>query len=79
MQTELQIGKKRLTPGFLELLKSAFKTHELVRIKVLKSAGREKDKIKKMSEDILESLGKNYTCRIIGFTFILRKWRKPRR
>jgi len=79
MQTELQIGKKGLTPGFLELLKSAFKTHELIRIKVLKSAGHEKEKVKKMSEEILDSLGNNYTCRIIGFTFILRKWRKARR
>jgi len=79
MQTELQIGKKGLTPGFLELLKSAFKTHELIRIKVLKSAGHEKEKVKKMGEEILNSLGDYYTCRTIGFTFIIRKWRKARK
>ncbi|MFH1710925.1 MAG: YhbY family RNA-binding protein [Nanoarchaeota archaeon] len=79
MQTEIQIGKKGLTLGFLDLLKSAFKTHELVRIKVLKSAGHEKKKVKEISEEILNQMGKNYTCRTIGFTLIIRKWRKARR
>ncbi|HRZ85162.1 MAG TPA: YhbY family RNA-binding protein [Candidatus Paceibacterota bacterium] len=73
----LQIGKSGLTDTFIETLKSHFKNHQNVKISVLKSATRDKKEIKKMAEKIIESLGKNYTYRIIGFTIIIKKWRKP--
>ncbi len=76
-QSQIQMGKNGLTENFLESLKKNFKTHSNVRISMLKSAGREKDKIKEISENILEKLGKNYTSKIIGFTIIIKKWRKP--
>ncbi len=41
-----------------------------------RSAGQEKEKVKEYSEKILEKLGKNYTSKIIGFTIVLKKWRK---
>lgn len=44
-----------------------------------RSAGHEKEKVKKYSEEILEKLGKNYTAKIIGFKIVLKKWRKARR
>ena len=44
-----------------------------------RSAGHERDKIKKYAEAILESLGKNYTARVIGFTIVIKKWRKAKR
>jgi len=50
-----------------------------VKISVLKNAGHEKSKVKKYSEEILNHLGKNYTARIIGFTIIVKKWRKEQR
>lgn len=72
----IQIGKKRVTNNFLETLKSHFKNHENVKISVLKSATRKKDEIKKMSDKILEELGNKYTSRVIGFTIVVKKWRK---
>ena len=72
----MQIGKNGITENFIESLKTNFKTHTSIRISVLKSAGHEKGKVKEMSEEILEKLGKNYTARVIGFTIVLKKWRK---
>lgn len=78
-QSEIQIGKNGITKNFIESLKNNFKTHTGIRISVLKSAGHEKEKIKEMAEELLGELGKNYTARVIGFTIVLKKWRKARR
>jgi len=74
---QIQLGKQGITDNFIETLKNQFKKHENVKISVLKSAGHDKNKIKKYSEEILEKLGKNYTSKVIGFTIVLKKWRKP--
>ncbi len=71
-----QLGKNGVTDNFISTLKSHFQKHENVRISVLKSAGHEKEKVKKYSDEILENLGKNYTSRVIGFKIVLKKWRK---
>lgn len=76
-QCTMNIGKNGVNDNFIELLKSAFKTHENVRICILKNAGRDREQKKKMSEEILEKLGRNYTARIVGFTIFVKKWRKP--
>jgi RNA-binding protein YhbY len=77
--TEMQLGKNGITNNFIETLKSNFQKHENVRISVLKSAGHDKEKVRKYSDELLEKLGKNYTSRVIGFTIVLKKWRKARR
>ncbi len=79
MMSGMQIGKNGLSDGIIERLKNDFKTHELVKIHILKSGGHDRDKVKKMAEELLEKLGKRYTCKIIGFTLIVRKWRKKMR
>ena len=78
-QSEIQIGKNGITENFIESLRINFNTHVQVRISVLKSADRDKEKVKEMAERILNDLGNNYTAKIIGFTIIIKKWRKPRR
>ena len=78
-QSEIQIGKNGITENFIESLKINFKTHSQVRISVLRSAGHEKEKIREMSDRILNDLGRNYTSRVIGFTIVVKKWRKPLR
>jgi RNA-binding protein YhbY len=72
----IQLGKQGLTANFMETLKNYFKKNEGVRISVLKSARPEREKVKEYAEEILEKLGKHYTSRVIGFTIVLRKWRK---
>lgn len=74
----LQIGKKGLTKEFILSLKVYFKNADSVRISVLKSATRDSTQLRNWLAEILEDLGKNYTGKIIGYTFVLRKWRKSR-
>lgn len=73
----IQIGKNGLTENFFETLEGYFKRHLSVKVIVLKSASRDKAKIKEYSEKILARLGNHYTTRTIGFTIIFKKWRKP--
>ncbi|MBU2562754.1 MAG: YhbY family RNA-binding protein [Nanoarchaeota archaeon] len=73
---QIQLGKNGLTENFISTLKNNFKKNKSVRISVLKSAGHDKNQVKEYSEKILERLGKNYTSRVIGFTIVLKKWRR---
>ena len=75
----VQIGKKGLTTNLVENLKKYFKSREFLKIRILKSACRDRDEARKMSEDIILKLGNNYTYRLIGYTLSVRKWRKPKR
>ena len=74
---KIQLGKKDLTDNFIETLKMHFKTNLNVRISVLKSSTRDKGELKEISNKILEGLGKNYSAKTIGYTIILKKWKKP--
>lgn len=76
---EIQLGKNGLSQSFLSTLKTHFNKNNQVRISVLKSAGHDKEIVKKYSEQILNELGVNYTARMIGFKIILKKWRRPQR
>ena len=73
---ELQIGKNKITENFIETLKTYFVKNKTVKIYVLKSARESREDMKKISGELIEKLGKNYTIKIIGFTIILRKWRR---
>ena len=74
----LQLGKSGLTANFIETLKTRFEKHRTIKVSVLKSAGREKKQVKEYSEKILKELGEKFTSRILGFTIILKKWRKAK-
>ena len=74
--SRIQLGKNGITENFIETVKDHFKNHMNVRISVLKNAGHEKKAIKKYTEEILEKLGRNYTARTIGFTIVLKKWKR---
>ncbi|MCK4647820.1 YhbY family RNA-binding protein [Candidatus Pacearchaeota archaeon] len=75
----MQLGKQGITENFIGTLKHHFDKNKNVRVSVLKSAGHDKSKVKKYSEEILEKLGKNYTAKVVGFTIFFKKWRKARK
>ena len=75
-QIKMQIGKNELTSRFIEELKKSFEKHQNIKISVLKGAEHNREKMKKISREILDSLGNNYTAKIIGFTIFIKKWRK---
>lgn len=70
---KFQIGKNGVTEGTLESLNLAFKTHKSIRISVLKSAARDKQKVKDMADELAEKLLGEYKYTIIGFVIVLRK------
>ena len=73
----MQIGKNRLTQEFIESVKTAFSTHENIKVSVLKSAAKEKKEIGRMASEMQSALGSKFTYRIVGHTIFLKKWRKP--
>jgi RNA-binding protein YhbY len=76
---QVQLGKNGITENFIESLKNCFRNTQNVKIPVLKSAGHDKEQVKQYTEQILEALGKNYTAKIIGFTIVVKKWRRAKR
>ncbi len=75
----MQLGKNGITDNFIECIKTCFKSHDIIKISVLKSAGHNKAKVKEYSEKILDKLGEYYTTKLIGFVIAVKKWRKPKR
>jgi len=80
MLVKYNIGKSGLTKDFIENLEKTFKKNDLVKISVLKTATRDRDEIKKIAETICTELNKKlkkrFTAKIVGFTIIIKKWRK---
>ena len=75
-QGQVQLGKQGITDNFMETLKNHFNRHDNVKIHVLKSAGHNKEDIKKYTGDIVKKLGKHYTAKTIGFSIFVKKWRR---
>lgn len=73
---KIQLGKQRVTDNFILTLKSHFTKFKNIKISVLRSCCRDKQELKKISEDILEKLGSNYTAKTIGYKIAVKKWRK---
>jgi RNA-binding protein YhbY len=76
---KVQLGKQGITDNFMQTLIGHFEKYRNVKVSVMKSAGRNKEKVKEYSEILLEKLGNHYTGRVVGFTIVLKKWRKPQR
>jgi RNA-binding protein YhbY len=80
---KLQIGKEGISYNFHKAVENMFKNHNIVKINILKSArgeGKEaKERVKEYAKQIEKKLGPKYTTKVIGFTIIVKKWRKPQR
>jgi len=74
----IQLGKAGLTENFVKTLQEHFTNFRNVKVSVLKSCCRDKAELKKISDEILEKLGENYTSKIIGYTIVFKKWRKAK-
>lgn len=78
MIREIQLGKNGITDNFISTLKTYFDRVRTVKVSVLPSARESKEDVKKYSKELLDKLGVYYTAKVIGFTIVLKKWRKPR-
>ena len=75
----MQLGKNGVTEKFIGTLKGHFKNRDMVKLSILKSATRDREELKKITDEILDGLGKNYTAKRLGFTLFVKKWRKDKR
>lgn len=73
---QFQIGKDGLTQSVIDSLTLALKHHVQVRISLLKSTGRDREKTKALASEMLARLPLPCTSNIIGFTIILRKQKR---
>ena len=76
---QIQLGKNRLTESFIGNLQHHFDNCKNVKISVLKYCRRDREELKEISRKILDKLGKTYTAKIIGYTIIVKKWRREMR
>lgn len=75
---KIQLGKQGLTDNFLKTLRDHFKKNKVVKISVLQSHCRDKKELKEISRKILDFLGGTFTCKCIGYTITIKKWRKAK-
>ena len=73
---KLQIGKKGLTPEFIEQVKSVFENGKLVKISILKSACRDKKDAEKIGKELIAELGPKYGYKLVGYVLTIIKYRK---
>mgnify|MGYP001586836898 CR=1 FL=1 len=73
---KFQIGKNGVTSGVIESLNLYLKTHNQIRVSILKSANRDKNKAIEMAELIKSKIAYKCYYRIIGFTIILKRLSK---
>jgi RNA-binding protein YhbY len=78
MIREIQLGKNGITNNFISTLKTYFDRVRTVKVSVLPAARESKEDVKRYAKELLDKLGVYYTAKIIGFTIVLKKWRKPR-
>ena len=71
---KIQLGKQGITDNFIQSLKNYFKNCKSIRVSVLKSCCRDREQLKKINEELLEKLGKNFDSRIIGYVIVLKKF-----
>ncbi len=75
----LQLGKNGLTPEFTEQVQTIFKKEKILKINILKSACRDKGEAKQLAEKLMDSLGKKYDYKLIGYVLTIMKFRKNQR
>lgn len=76
---KLQMGKKGLTPEFIDQVKSIFEKETLIKVSILKSACRDKKEAEKIGDDLIEALGVKYDYKLIGYVLTVIKYRKSQR
>ncbi|MDD2444829.1 MAG: YhbY family RNA-binding protein [Candidatus Nanoarchaeia archaeon] len=73
---KIQLGKKGITPEFIDQIKTIFQKQKILRINLLKSACRDKEQKIEFAEEIVKNLGSNYKYKIIGYVIVILKFRK---
>ncbi len=71
---KFQIGKKGLTDEFVKQLEITFKTCRKVKVDILKSACRDREKAKQIAKTLVDKLGKSFDYKLIGYVLTVMKF-----
>jgi RNA-binding protein YhbY len=72
----LQIGKNGLTLNVVEQARKMLEKEKAIKITILKSATRDRKEAKELAEKLAFALGSNFQYRLIGYTIVLKRYRK---
>jgi len=72
----LQLGKNGLTNEFIAQVRAVFEHAEVIKISILKSACRNKDDAKAMAEKLIDTLGKRFVYRLVGYVLTINKFKR---
>jgi len=75
--TKFQIGKNGVTSGSIAAINSLLRHYYQVRIYVLQSAGRDREKMPEIEKEITSKIDVPIYSRIIGFSIIVNRLRTP--
>lgn len=81
MVVTFQLGKESIDKNYIGTIKNGFVNNDTVKIKVLPTSTRDKEKIREKAESIVKELEDEKTVfhiKIIGFTIILIKRRRKK-
>jgi RNA-binding protein YhbY len=73
------LGKSKIDQNFIDTIKTSFKNHDTIKIKVLETQTRDREEIQNLAEQIakgIETDNRRYKSRVIGFTIVLNQFRK---
>ncbi|MEK6844247.1 MAG: YhbY family RNA-binding protein [Nanoarchaeota archaeon] len=72
-EAKFQIGKNGVTDGVIKSLNLCFKTYNQIRISLLKSAERDREKMRDTAINLAQRVEYYCNYKVIGFTIILRR------
>jgi len=70
-QAKFQIGKQGITEGVLESLNNSVRTHRQVRVSILKSFCRDREKLKEIVNQLQEKIKPKCAFKVIGYTIVI--------
>jgi len=72
-----QIGKNKINNNLIENIRKTLEKNKSARVSYLKSSGRTHKSIDEDIKVLEQKLGNRYVIKRIGFTLVIRKFRKP--
>ena len=75
----LQLGKGGLSEAFVGQVRAVFEKERVVKISILRSCCRNKSEAEEIGRRLVESLGRKFDYKLVGYVLTIVKYRKVQR
>jgi len=75
----LQLGKGGLSEAFVGQVRGIFEKERVVKISILRSCCRNKSEAEEIGKSLIESLGRKFDYKLVGYVLTVVKYRKEQR